>query len=63
MVGDLSNPLDFNPRLISVHEIIDPEYEEVDDVNFYKWNENSLSVELDYREIKNVEISKLFVGA
>ncbi len=63
MVGDLSNPLDFNPRLISVHEIIDPEYEEVDDVNFYKWNEDLLSVKLDHKEIKNVEISKLFAGA
>lgn len=59
MVGTLINPLDFNPRLISVYEIIDPDYEEVDDVNFYKWNEGYLSVELDYGEIRNVEIQKL----
>ena len=59
MVGDLTNPLDFNPKLISVHEIIDPEYEDVDDVNFYKWNEDSLSVKLDAGEIRNIEIHRL----
>lgn len=59
MVGDLSNPLDFNPRLVSIHEIVDPEYEEVGDVDFYKWNEDSLSVKLDEGEVRNVEIRRL----
>lgn len=59
MVGDLTNPLNFNPKLISVHEIIDPEYEKVDDVNFYQWNKDSLSVKLDGGEIRNIEISNI----
>lgn len=59
MVGDLTNPLDFNPELVSIHEMIDPEYKETDDVDFDKWNEDSLSVKLDNGEIRNVEIQKL----
>lgn len=59
MVGDLTNPLDFNPELVSIHEMIDPEYEETDDVDFYKWNEDSLSVKLDNGEIRNIQIQKL----
>ncbi|MBP3568500.1 MAG: hypothetical protein J6K04_04970 [Lachnospiraceae bacterium] len=59
MVGDLTNPLDFAPELISVHEIIDPEYEKADDVEFYKWKEDSLSVKLDDGEIRNIEIQRL----
>ncbi len=59
MVGDLTNPLDFNPRLISLHKIVDPEYEEVDDVDFYKWNADSLSVKLDDGEIRDVETQRL----
>ena len=59
MVGDLTNHLDFNPRLISLHKITDPEYEEVDDVDFYKWNADSLSVKLDDGEIRDVELQRL----
>lgn len=59
MVGDLTNPLNFNPILISVHKIIDPEYEEIDDIDFCKWNKDSLSVKLDYGEIRNLEIKSL----
>ncbi len=60
MVGDLTNPLDFNPKLISIHEIVDPEYEEMDDVDFYKWNEESLSVKLDGKEVWDIETQEIF---
>ena len=55
MVGDLSNPLNFNPVLKSIHEILDPEYEEFDDVDFVEWNENSLSVKIDGGEVRQVD--------
>ncbi|MBQ9936431.1 MAG: hypothetical protein IJO70_11345 [Lachnospiraceae bacterium] len=59
MVGDLSNPLDFNPRLISIHKMLDSEYEEFDDVDFGSWNKDSLSVKIDDREVRSIEIEKL----
>lgn len=59
MVGDLTNPLNFNPKLISIHEIVDPEYEEVDDVDFYKWNEETLSVKIDEKEVRDIEIKEI----
>ncbi|MBQ9989475.1 MAG: hypothetical protein IJP31_00820 [Lachnospiraceae bacterium] len=59
MVGELTNPLDFNPELISIHELVDPEYDEVDDIDFYQWNEDSLSVKLDQQEVRNIELQRL----
>lgn len=56
MAGDFSQPLNFDPRLVSVHEIIDPEYEECDDINFAVWENGILRVAVDY-EGKQVEIS------
>ena len=44
MVGDFSKPLHFNPQLISIHEMIDPEYEEIDAVDFVRWEEGKLIV-------------------
>ena len=61
MVGDLTNPLGFNPRLISIHEIVDPEYEDLDDVDFYEWKEESLSVKLDGKEIRDIDIQEIFL--
>ncbi len=60
MVGDLTNPLGFNPRLISIHKIVDPEYEEMDDVDFYEWKEESLSVKLDGKEVRDIDIQEIF---
>ena len=60
MVGDLTNPLSFNPKLISIHEIVDPEYEEMDDVDFYEWKEESLSVKLDMKEVREIDIQEIF---
>ena len=61
MVGDLTNPLSFNSKLISIYEIVDPEYEEMDDVDFYEWKEESLSVKLDGKEIRDIDIQEIFL--
>lgn len=47
MAGDFSDPLNFNPHLISIHKLLDSEYEEFDDVDFEKWGEDSLFVRVD----------------
>lgn len=59
MVGDLSEPLNFNPRLVSIHDMIDPDYDYYDDVDFFQWNENTLSVKLDSNEIREIPLEKL----
>lgn len=61
MVGDLSNPLDFDPHLISIQEIIDPEREEFDDINFLRFENGKLVVSCDgicEREISCADILK-----
>lgn len=59
MVGDLTNPLSFNPYLISIHELLDPDYEVFDDVDFEKWNENFLTVKIDYKNTRDVDLHGL----
>ena len=47
MVGDFSNPMRFNPILKSIHEMIDPEYECYDNIDFNKWEDGKLHVIVD----------------
>lgn len=49
MVGDFSNPLDFNPYLISLRDILDPEYN-YEDIDFKEWKHNRLYVSCDKEE-------------
>lgn len=49
MVGDFSNPLDFNPHLISLRDILDPEYN-YEDIDFKEWKHNRLYVSCDKEE-------------
>lgn len=60
MVGDFSNPLSFNPKLISIHEIIDPEYEEFDDFDFVRWEKDKLIVNADHNKEFSIEIDEIF---
>lgn len=59
MVGDLTNPLNFNPYLISIHVLLDPDYEEFDDVDFGKWNEHSLTVKIDNHKTIDVDFDTI----
>lgn len=43
MVGDFSDPMNYNPRYINIHYIIDPEYDEVDNIDFVKWEKEELA--------------------
>ena len=49
MVGDFSHPLNFNTHLISLHDILDPEYN-YDDIDFKEWKDNRLYVSCDKEE-------------
>ena len=49
MVGDFSNPLDFNPHLISLRDILDPEYN-YEDIDFKEWKDGKLYILCDKEE-------------
>ncbi|MDE5621252.1 MAG: hypothetical protein K2O29_08360 [Ruminococcus sp.] len=57
MVGDFSDPLDFNPHLISLYDILDPEYN-YDDIDFKEWKNNRLYVLCD-KEEKSLSVEEL----
>ena len=52
MIGKLDNPLSFDPHLISVNAIIDPEYEEGYDVDFGNWDMDGITVKMSVEEEK-----------
>ncbi|MDE6780432.1 MAG: hypothetical protein K2J40_03110 [Ruminococcus sp.] len=57
MVGDFSDPLNFNPHLVSLRNILDPEYD-YDDIDFKEWKNNRLYALCDSEE-KSVSIEEL----
>ena len=59
MVGDFSEPLNFNPKLRNVHELIDPECEKIDDVDFVRWEKGKLVVKADFKEEFEVTVDEL----
>ncbi|MDE5770723.1 MAG: hypothetical protein K2I06_03685 [Ruminococcus sp.] len=52
MVGDLSNPLDFNPHLISMRDIFDPDIDFCYEIDFSEWKNGRLFVMCDDGESK-----------
>ncbi|MDE6787881.1 MAG: HAD family hydrolase [Ruminococcus sp.] len=58
MVGDFSNPLNFNPHLINLHYIFDPEYV-YDDICFKEWKNGRLYVMCDSKTEKSVSVNEL----
>jgi len=60
MVGDFSNPMHFNPKLQSIHELLDPEYELYDDIDFKAWKSGALHVLVDQKNEEVLDVCKLF---
>lgn len=56
MVGDLSDPLNYDPHLVSIHQIIDPDYEEVDDVDFARFEDGRIIVKCDSKTEREVAL-------
>lgn len=59
MAGDFSNPLNFNPHLVSLHDILDPDYELYDDIDFKEWKNGRLYVICDCKEEKSLSAEEL----
>ncbi len=57
MVGMLGDPMNFSPKLVSLHEIIDPEYE-MDDIDFVSWGKDTINVTADGKPV-SVDISEI----
>lgn len=44
MAGDLSEVIPYSPYLVSIHKLIDPEYEVYYDIDFVRWDNDALIV-------------------
>lgn len=58
MVGKFSDPLNFDPHLVNIYTYFDPEYEEIEDINFKEWREGRLYVMCDKQE-KSISVQEL----
>lgn len=58
MSGIFDDPMNFAPRLISLHAVIDPEYEIYDDIDFERWEGNAIVVKADGKPI-SVNINEI----
>lgn len=56
MVGNFSDPLNFNPHLINLHDIFDSEYD--NDIDFREWKYNRLYVSCG-KEEKSLSVKEL----
>lgn len=58
MAGVLTDPMNFDPHLCSIYEILYPEYEEIDDISFEKWD-NGLYVKTDNGTTEMISIDTI----
>lgn len=58
MVGDFSDPMNFSPKLVSMHEIVEPESELYDDIDFSKWQDGILYLFADRQTEKKIDVQK-----
>ncbi|MDE6665315.1 MAG: hypothetical protein K2K14_03885, partial [Ruminococcus sp.] len=58
MVGDFSEPLNFNPHLVSLRDILDLKWN-YDNIGFGEWKNNRLYVLCDRKEEKSLSIDEL----
>lgn len=59
MVGDFSQPLNYDPHLVSVCKMIDPDGEDCCDVDFARFEDGKLFVKCDQSEEKSVFCSEI----
>lgn len=59
MVGDLSEPLNYDPHLISVRDILDPENEECLDYDFVRFEDGKLIVKNDDNREFSVDLAEI----
>ncbi|MDE7361026.1 MAG: hypothetical protein K2N38_03730 [Oscillospiraceae bacterium] len=59
MVGDFSEPLNFEPYLVSTTRFIDPEHDECWDINFSRFEEKGIVVHDKYKTEFFIEFDKI----
>lgn len=59
MAGDFSEPLNYDPHLVSVCSIIDPENDEGNDVDFVRFENGALVVKTDTGQEFSIEIAEV----
>lgn len=59
MAGDFSAPLNYNPHLISVREIIDPENDECYEFDFVRFEDGKLIVKNDEKREFSVDLAEI----
>lgn len=59
MVGDFSEPLNYDPHLISVCEIIDPENDECYDWDFVRFEDGKLIVKNDEKREFSIDLAEI----
>lgn len=42
VVGDFSQPMSYDPRYVNIHRMIDPDYEEINNIDFAGWGRGEL---------------------
>lgn len=58
MVGDLSQPLNYDPHLVSIYEMLEPD-EDFCDVDFVRFEDGLLFVKCDQGEERSVFCSEI----
>lgn len=51
MVGDFSDPMDFSPKWIGMQELVDPDYDTYDELDFQEWETNALILKCGSRKV------------
>ena len=46
-----NNPMEVFGELVNIHEIIDPEYDKYDDIDFVCWENNNIQLKIDCKDI------------
>ena len=49
-IGDLGNPLSYDPHLLRLHDYLDPECADIVDIDFVRWDPDALVVNCDGKE-------------
>ena len=59
MLGEFSNPLSFDPHLVSVHDILEHNEDDIDDIVFLKWEGSTLVVKNDAGENETIDVDTI----
>lgn len=59
MVGKLDDPLNFDPHLISINKMIDPESDECYEIDFGSWEADGITVKVEDAGTRKISLEDL----